>query len=95
MALSGITKYRKQTNLQKLKGVFKRSPLGEIMKIVKDKRTLNAIKKAGFIKEPKYCSFPRVDEVEQKHFIFGFSFKNKKYKIKYFEGNFYPYLIEV
>tara|TARA_R110001592_G_scaffold69612_5_gene213636 strand:- start:1105 stop:1302 length:198 start_codon:yes stop_codon:yes gene_type:complete len=65
------------------------------MKIVKDKRTLNAIKKAGFIKEPKYCSFPRVDEVEQKHFIFGFSFKNKKYKIKYFEGNFYPYLIEV
>tara|TARA_Y100001973_G_scaffold105501_1_gene178924 strand:- start:513 stop:710 length:198 start_codon:yes stop_codon:yes gene_type:complete len=65
------------------------------MKIIKDKRTLNAIKKAGFIKEPKYCSFPRVDETQRKYFIFGFSFNDKQYKFKYFEGNFYPYLIEV
>ena len=50
------------------------------MKIIKDKRTLNAIKKAGFIKEPKYCSFPRVDETEAKYSIFGFNYKNKKYK---------------
>ena len=65
------------------------------MKVIKDKRTLNAIKKAGFIKEPKYCTFPRVDETQKKYSIFGFSFNDKQYKLKYFEGNFYPYLIEV
>ena len=74
---------------------IKKNKINLIMKIIKDKRTLNAIKKAGFIKEPKYCSFPRVDETEAKYSIFGFNYKNKKYKIKYFDGNFYPYLIEV
>ena len=64
------------------------------MKVIKDKRTLNAIKKAGFIKEPKYCFFPRVDETEKSR-IGSFSYNDKKYKIKYFDGNFYPYLIEV
>tara|TARA_R110000744_G_scaffold329515_1_gene435011 strand:- start:306 stop:506 length:201 start_codon:yes stop_codon:yes gene_type:complete len=65
------------------------------MKVIRDKRTLNAIKKAGFIKEPKYCSFPRVDETETKYSILGFNHNGKKYRFKYFEGNFYPYLIEV
>ena len=59
-----------------------------------DKIILNGIKKAGFIKEPKYCTFPRVEETRKSSFIFGFSYKDKKYKFKYFEGNFYPYLIE-
>ena len=63
------------------------------MKIIKDKRTLNAIKKAGFIKEPKYCTFPRVDEISRSQF--KFTYKDKEYKFKYFDGNFYPYLIEV
>ena len=65
------------------------------MNVITDKRTLNGIKKAGFIKVPKYCNFPRVEETKKSCFIFGFSYKNKKYKFKYFEGNFYPHLIEV
>tara|TARA_R100001082_G_C4360540_1_gene159128 strand:- start:1564 stop:1761 length:198 start_codon:yes stop_codon:yes gene_type:complete len=65
------------------------------MKIITDKRTLNGIKKAGYIQEPKLCSFPRVEETAKSSFIFGFKYKNKKYKFKYFDGNFYPYLIEV
>jgi hypothetical protein len=64
------------------------------MKIIKDKRTLNAIARAGCIKKPKYCDFPRVEETEMKYFIFGFTFNNKKYRLKYFDGNFYPLLIE-
>ena len=63
------------------------------MKVVKDKRTLNAMKKANLIKEPKYDFFPRVDEVTRVHF--KFTYKDKEYRFKYFEGNFYPYLIEV
>ena len=65
------------------------------MNVITDKRTLNGIKKAGFIKLPKYCNFPRVEETKKSCFIFGFTYKNKKYKFKYFEGNFYPHLIEV
>jgi len=65
------------------------------MKLIKDKRTLNAIAKAGFIKEPKYCNFPRVDSTKNKYDVLGFTYKNKKYRFKYFDGNFYPYLIEV
>jgi len=45
------------------------------MKVIKDKRTLNAIKKAGFIKEPKYCFFPRVDETEKSR-IGSFSYND-------------------
>ena len=63
------------------------------MKIIKDKRTLNAMKKANLIKEPKYDFFPRVDEVTRGQF--KFTYKDKEYRFKYFEGNFYPYLIEV
>ena len=56
------------------------------MNVITDKRTLNGIKKAGFIKEPKYCSFPRVDETEAKYSIFGFNYKNKKQETKlYFQ----------
>lgn len=63
------------------------------MKIITDKRTLNGIKKAGYIKEPKYCSFPRVDWTEKSCWLYGFEYKNNKYKFKWFDGAIYPYLI--
>ena len=65
------------------------------MKIITDKRTLNGIKNAGYIKQPELCSFPRVEETKKSCWLLGFEYKNKKYKFKYFYGNFYPYLIEV
>ena len=65
------------------------------MKIITDKRTLNGIKNAGYIQEPEFCSFPRVEETAKSCWLLGFEYKNKKYKFKYFDGNFYPYLIEV
>jgi hypothetical protein len=50
------------------------------MKIVEDKRTLNAMKKANLIKEPKYCSFPRVDEVTRNQL--KFTYKGKEFRDK-------------
>ena len=66
------------------------------MEIITDKRTLNGIKRAGYIKEPKYCSFPRVEKsYKKKWWLHTFEYKNNKYIFKYFDGNFYPYLIEL
>ena len=63
------------------------------MRIIKDKKLLNKMKKEGFIVEPKYDFFPRVDN-GKKSDLWGFSYRNKEYKFKYFDGNFYPLLIE-
>ena len=63
------------------------------MKIIRDKRILNGIKKAGYIKEPDYCSFPRVYWTKKSCWLYGFEYKNKKYKFKCFDGVLYPYLV--
>jgi len=65
------------------------------MKVVKDKKILNKMKKEGFIIEPKYDFFPRVDSGKKGCDALGFTYRDKKYRFKYFDGNFYPLLIEV
>ena len=53
------------------------------MRIIKDKKLLNKMKKDGFIVEPKYDFFPRVDN-GKKSGLWGFAYRNKEYKFKYF-----------
>jgi hypothetical protein len=61
-------------------------------KIIKDGRTLNAIKKQGLIIE--YCKqFKYIDKYD--YSIYQFKFNKKQYEIKYFDGCFNPYLVEV
>ena len=59
------------------------------MNIVSDKRKLNAMIKRGFITDTKYGVFPQIDS-ELTRFIY----KDKEYQIKYFDGSFYPFVVE-
>ena len=56
--------------------------------IVTDIRILNAMIRRGYIKEATYTFLPYVDEGE--HYNGVFEYKENKYKLKYFDGSFYP-----
>lgn len=59
------------------------------MNIIKDKRKLNAMIKRGFISNTKYGLLPQIDSK-----LTRFKYKGKDYQVKYFDGSFYPFVIE-
>ena len=62
------------------------------MKIIKDKRTLKAMIKRGFIGKAKYGAYPEIDATFDQFFR-GFTYNGVKYEIKYFDGSFYPFVV--
>jgi len=54
---------------------------------VTDKRTLRNLESLGYISEPKYDFYPRVDEICSKFVV-----NNVEYRAIYNDGNFYPLL---
>jgi hypothetical protein len=65
--------------------------IGEgIGRIVTDGRTLNGMVRAGHIDKPKYGCFPQVDEGNRRR---DFDYKSKHYRIKYFDGSIYAFVV--
>jgi len=62
------------------------------MKIIKDKRTLKAMIKQGFIGKAEYGSYPQIDATFDQFFR-GFIYNGVKYEIKYFDGSLYPFVV--
>lgn len=62
------------------------------MKVVKDLRVLKAIIKRS-VTELKVCSKFRY--IEQGVIITPVEYKGKKYVTRYFDGCFYPYIVEL
>jgi len=59
------------------------------MNIIKDTRKLNAMIKRSFITDTKYGVLPQIDSE-----LTSFDYKGKEYKVKYFDGSFYPFVVE-
>ena len=67
--------------------------IGEnVRKIVRDGRTLRGMIAAGHIFEPKHGALPQVDEGNNSR---SFTYKGKKYRIEYFDGSIYAFVVEV
>ena len=64
-----------------------------INKIVTDARILKAFKNRGFIKD--YDKIYKYVDSDFKQFLYEFKYKNNTYKIKYFDGCFYPFVIKI
>ena len=62
------------------------------MKIITDGRKLRAMINRGYIAEAQYGMYPQIDHNENQDW--RFTHKNKSYKLKYFDGSFYPMVIE-
>ena len=58
--------------------------------IITDGRTLRAMINAGCISETKYGNYPQVDHNNNDDWEFTWS--GKQYRLKYFDGSFYPYV---
>ena len=65
----------------------------ETYKVVKDKRTLKAIERMGFISQPKHDFYPRCEV--GLNYQYAFEYKGSNYSLKYFDGCFYPYLVKM
>lgn len=61
-------------------------------KPITDGRTLKALANRNFFKYPVDKGHPYVDEEDRAR---SFSYKNKNYRIEYFDGCFFPFLTEV
>ena len=59
------------------------------MNIVSDKRKLNAMIKRGLISNTEYGILPQIDSE-----LTSFNYKGKEYQVKYFDGSFYPFVVE-
>mgnify|MGYP003114793122 FL=1 len=59
------------------------------MNIITDKRKLNAMIKRGLITDTKYGVLPQIDSK-----LTRFIYKGKEYQVKYFDGSFYPFVVE-
>ncbi len=60
--------------------------------VITDKRTLNALAKAGHISRPdvRFSYVDRSDELTS-----TFDHKGNKYSVKYFDGCFYPFVVKL
>ena len=68
-----------------------------INKIVTDARILKAFKNRGFIKDYDkiYKYVDSYDYYNSNKNIDSFYYKNELYKIKFFDGCFYPFVIKI
>lgn len=59
--------------------------------IVRDGRTLRGMIRQGLIKDPKYGALPQIDgELGP-----AFTYRGAKYKVKYFDGSIYPFVVRI
>ena len=66
-------------------------------KIVNDCRTLRALKNRGYIKDydKNHKYIDSYDYFNWNKSINNFSYKNNNYEVKYFDGCFMPYVIQI
>jgi len=66
-------------------------------KIVNDCRTLRALKNRGYIKDydKNHKYIDSYDYFNSNKNIDNFSYKNNNYEVKYFDGCFMPYVIQI
>ena len=62
--------------------------------IVTNGNTLNAFVRRGYINKTKYGAFPQV-EAGDNYSVWGFEYKGNDYRLEYFDGSFYQFVIKI